>query len=60
MGKREEKYSPIFLQCCNSGAHGVGSKRIIIKECEVRLVMNSAVTFCEYILKIYKNHKDKK
>lgn len=41
----------------NSDAHGVGSKRIAIKECEARLVMNSAVTFCEYILEIYKNHK---
>lgn len=40
----------------NSDAHGVGSKRIIIKEREARLVMNSAVTFCEYILEIYKNN----
>lgn len=43
----------------NSDAHGAGSKRIIIKECEARLVMNSAITFCEYILEIYKNHKEK-
>ena len=41
----------------NSDAHGAGSKRIIIKECEARLVMNSAITFCEYILEIYKNYK---
>lgn len=43
----------------NSDAHGAGSKRIIIKECEAGLVMNSAITFCEYILEIYKNHKEK-
>lgn len=43
----------------NSDAHGVGSKRIMIKECEARLIMNSAITFCEYILEIYKNHKGK-
>lgn len=43
----------------NSDAHGAGSKRITIKECEARLVMNSAITFCEYILEIYKNHKEK-
>lgn len=41
----------------NSDSHGVGSSRIAIKESEARLVMNSAVTFCEYILDIYKNHK---
>jgi len=37
----------------NSDAHGVGRNRIIIKEREARLVMNSTVTFCEYILSIY-------
>lgn len=41
----------------NSDAHGAGSKRIAIKECEARLVMNSAITFCEYILEIYKSNK---
>ena len=41
----------------NSDSHGVGSNRIAIKESEARLVMNSAVTFSEYILDIYKNHK---
>lgn len=34
----------------SSDAHGVGSKRISIKEKEARLVMNSAVSFCEYLL----------
>ena len=36
----------------NSDAHGVGSKRIEIKEREARLVMNSAMVFCEYLLSI--------
>ena len=34
----------------NSDAHGAGSKRINIREKEARLVMNSAITFCEYML----------
>lgn len=36
----------------NSDAHGVGSTRINIREREARLAMNSAMTFCEYILSI--------
>ena len=36
----------------NSDAHGVGSSRIAVKEREARLAMNSAMTFCEYILSI--------
>ncbi|WP_031548877.1 abortive infection family protein [Oribacterium sp. FC2011] len=36
----------------NSDAHGVGSARIKVKEREARLTMNSAMTFCEYILSI--------
>lgn len=34
----------------NSDAHGVGSNRIGIREKEARLIMNSAITFCEYLL----------
>lgn len=34
----------------NSDAHGVGSTRISIREKEARLIMNSAITFCEYML----------
>lgn len=34
----------------NSDSHGVGRRRIVINEKEARLVMNSAITFCEYIL----------
>ena len=36
----------------NSDAHGVGSSRINIAEREARLVMNSTITFCEYLLSI--------
>ncbi len=41
----------------NSDAHGVGKKRISIREYEAKLVMNSTISFCEYILEIYKSHK---
>lgn len=34
----------------NSDAHGAGSGRINIKEKEARLVMNSAISYCEYML----------
>lgn len=34
----------------NSDAHGVGSGRIGIREKEARLIMNSSITFCEYML----------
>lgn len=43
------------MRNANSDAHGVGSKRIAIRECEARLVMNSAITFCEYIISIHDN-----
>ena len=38
------------MRNANSDAHGVGSKRYAIRESEARLVMNSAITFCEYIV----------
>ena len=44
------------MRNANSDAHGVGSKRITIRECEARLVMNSAITFCEYIISIQDKH----
>lgn len=44
------------MRNANSDAHGVGSRRIAIRECEARLVMNSAITFCEYILSIHDGH----
>ena len=34
----------------SSDAHGAGSHRINIKEQEARLVMNAAITYCEYML----------
>lgn len=37
----------------NSDAHGAGSNRIKIKEPEARLVMNSAMTICEYVISVY-------
>ncbi len=42
------------MRNANSDAHGVGSRRIRVKEREARLAMNSAMTFCEYILSIKK------
>lgn len=41
------------MRNANSDAHGVGSRRIAIRECEARLAMNSAITFCEYIISIH-------
>ena len=38
------------MRNANSDAHGVGSRRINIRESEARLVMNSSITFCEYII----------
>lgn len=42
----------------NSDAHGVGSKRIDIREHEALLIVNSAIIFSEYILSVYYNRKD--
>ncbi|MBR6178607.1 MAG: abortive infection family protein [Bacteroidales bacterium] len=36
----------------NSDAHGVGAARLQFKECEARLISNSAKTICEYLLSI--------
>lgn len=41
----------------NSDAHGAGSARIDIKEREARLIVNSAITMCEYILDVYESQK---
>lgn len=40
-----------------SDSHGAGQKRYAIREHEARLVMNSAITICEYILSLYKNNQ---
>lgn len=44
------------MRNANSDAHGVGTKRINIREYEARLIINSTITFCDYILEIYKSH----
>ena len=41
----------------NSDAHGVGSKRINIRESKAKLIMNSAILYCEYILSIEFMHE---
>lgn len=38
------------MRNANSDAHGVGKSRITVRESEARLVMNSSITFCEYII----------
>lgn len=42
----------------NSDRHGVGSKRININRREAKLVMNSAITICDYILEIFEDNKN--
>lgn len=37
----------------NSDAHGVGSKRIMVRDYEARLIMNASSTLCEYLLSIH-------
>lgn len=39
----------------SSDAHGLGNRRISIRECEARLVMNCAMTFGEYIISIHED-----
>lgn len=39
----------------NSDSHGAGRNRYAIRDYEARMVMNSAITICEYILSIYLN-----
>ena len=41
----------------NSDAHGVGSARIEIKEREARLIVNTSMTMCEYILDVFDSQK---
>ena len=40
----------VEMRNANSDAHGVGSNRINIRKHEAQLVVNAAITFCEYIL----------
>lgn len=39
----------------NSDSHGVGSKRIKIKKREAKLIANTSMALCEYLLSIYKS-----
>ncbi len=41
----------------NSDSHGVGSKRISIKEREAKLIANSSVALCEYLLDVFESQK---
>lgn len=41
------------MRNANSDAHGVGSRRINVYECEARLIMNSAITFCDYVVSVH-------
>lgn len=36
-----------------SDAHGVGANRIIVNQNEAKLVMNSAIVLCNYIIEVY-------
>lgn len=55
--RRKEIIAIAEMRNMNSDADGVGSKRISIRDCEARLIMNSVMTFCEYILTIEEYHK---
>lgn len=50
----------VEMRNSNSDAHGAGIKRINIKEPEARLVMNSAMTICEYIISVYDRNSNAK
>ena len=41
----------------NSDAHGAGSARIEIKEREAKLIVNTSMTMCEYILDVFDSQK---
>lgn len=41
----------------NSDSHGVGSKRITIKEREAKLIANSSMALCEYLLDVFESQK---
>lgn len=41
----------------NSDSHGVGSKRIKVNRREARLIMNSAITLCDYVLDVFEDRK---
>ncbi|MFI9579953.1 abortive infection family protein [Staphylococcus capitis] len=43
----------------NSDSHGVGSKRIQVNRREALLIMNSAITLCDYVLDVFEDKKNK-
>ena len=43
----------------NSDAHGVGSARVPITHRETRLIINSTITFCEYIWEVHESQCQK-
>lgn len=43
----------------NSDSHGVGSKRIQVNRREALLIMNSAITLCDYVLDVFEDKKSK-
>lgn len=45
------------LRNINSDAHGAGQNRIEIKKREAVLMINSTITYCEYILAVHLSHK---
>lgn len=45
------------MRNADSDAHGVGSKRINVRDYEARLIMNSSITFSEYILSVRERRK---
>ena len=44
------------LRNTQSDAHGAGSGRIAIKEREARLIMNSSMVLCEYLISVHQEH----
>ena len=44
------------LRNTQSDAHGAGSGRIAIKEREARLIMNSSMVLCEYLVSVHQEH----
>lgn len=44
------------LRNTQSDAHGAGSGRISIKEREARLIMNSSMVLCEYLISVHQEH----
>lgn len=46
-----------YMRDKNSDSHGIGSKRIPIKEREAKLAANSSVALCEYLIDVFESQK---